>query len=88
MEMIYREYIQDRRGEYVKMGLRPMRWRDWLAVAWKWSQYVWRYGFDGSLMDSGTAWQVAEIIVGVVRDVELWKSAMKACGRNLDGEVA
>ena len=74
--MVYQDVIIDRgwigNDPASKHGLRKATLLDWLPVIKLFLQIVWRETETGRL-DAATAWEVAEDVNGIVRDVNYWK---------------
>ncbi len=74
--MIYCEEIIDRKfiaGELcIKHGLRKVKLTDWFPVIKLFLSICWP-DKEGYRIDIKTAWNVAESVNGIVRDVNRWK---------------
>ncbi len=64
------KYIAERKetdiGPFVRIALRPARLTDWARVCVWWTRLVWR-DFHGARITPRAAWDVAELLVGIVR---------------------
>ena len=70
-EVIWREVIIDREGEYIRQALKPAGRLWWWGVFVWWTKLVGRR-WEGRI-DARTAWELAEGMCDIVRDPQAWQ---------------
>ena len=76
--MIYKEVCLERRGQWQKKTLRPVRWYDWFPVVRRWLYLVWRPVVGAGRISARTAWKAAKSLSGIVSDPTDWNKIQQA----------
>jgi len=87
------EFVAERRGEFIRLALRPVGWRDWARCAGHWARWLWRdYGDGVGRLDSATAREMGKLFAGIVdrcqwqTDRDALRDYHNACARAAHAE--